>query len=61
VAVGAARQAAWALSGNAEPPAWSVGRSEAALYEADPTPQVRTRYAEVRELTAHRLGAERTS
>ena len=57
VAIGAARQAAWALSGSAEPPEWSVGRSEAALYEADPTPQVRTRYAEVRDLTAHRMDA----
>ena len=57
VAIGAARQAAWALSGSAEPPEWSVGRSEAALYEADPTPQVRTRYAEVRDLTAQRMDA----
>ena len=60
VAIGAARQAAWALSGDAEPPAWSVGRSEATVYEADPTPQVRARYAEVREMTAQRLVATQT-
>lgn len=58
VATGAARQAAWALSGSIEPPVWNVGRSEATMYEADPTPQVRTRYAEVRELTAQRLTAD---
>jgi xylulokinase len=57
VAIGAARQAAWVLSGDAEPPVWSVGRFESTVYEADPTPQVRTRYAEVRELTAPRLAA----
>jgi xylulokinase len=53
VANGAARQAAWVLAGTAEPPPWHVGRLES--YEATPTPAVRARYAEVRELTAPRL------
>jgi xylulokinase len=53
VADGAARQAAWVLSGSAEPPEWQVGRTE--TYEADPTPFVRERYAEVRDLTATQL------
>lgn len=53
VADGAARQAAWVLAGSAEPPAWQVGASQ--RFEADPTPSVRARYAEVRELTAPRL------
>jgi xylulokinase len=49
VADGAARQAAWALSGEPEPPAW--GLAGARVLEADPTPQVRARYAEVRGRT----------
>lgn len=49
VADGAARQAAWALSGEAEPPTWE--QAGARLLEADPAPQVRARYAEVRERT----------
>jgi len=49
VADGAARQAAWALSGDPEPPAWEP--AGARVLEADPTPQVRARYAEVRERT----------
>ncbi|MGW4642835.1 xylulokinase [Sphaerisporangium sp. NPDC004334] len=44
VADGAARQAAWLLSGTAEPPAWLAGEPE--VYEADPAPGVRSRYAE---------------
>jgi xylulokinase len=52
VADGASRQAAWALSGAAEPPSWPLSDSE--TYEAEPTPQVRARYAEVRALTARR-------
>jgi xylulokinase len=55
VADGAARQAAWVLAGGAEPPTWKVASSE--TYEADPTPAVRERYAEVREMTARRIGA----
>lgn len=54
VATGAARQAAWALAGTDRPPGWPMGSAGATLYEADPTPQVRSRYAEVRELTSHR-------
>lgn len=50
VADGAARQAAWALAGADEPPTWQTSSSE--LYEAPATPQVRERYAEVRDLTA---------
>jgi xylulokinase len=52
VADGAALQAAWVLAGGDEPPQWPLtgGRS----YEADPTPAVRSRYAEVQDLTAHR-------
>jgi len=48
VADGAARQAAWALSGAADPPAWSLG-SEPTLVEADPTPAVREAYAAARD------------
>lgn len=53
VADGAARQAAWVLSGAGEPPHWPVVGAE--VYEADPVPAVRERYAEVRELTAARI------
>jgi xylulokinase len=52
VADGAARQAAWTLSGDPVPPAWTLG--EVATYKADPEPAVRSRYAEVRDLTASR-------
>lgn len=52
VADGAARQAARVRSGAAEPPAWEAGGSS--VHEADPTPAVRERYAEVREMTATR-------
>ena len=57
VADGAARQAAWVLSGAAEPPAWD--RAGTQRYEADPVPAVRARYAEARELTLQRPGAVR--
>lgn len=46
VALGAARQAAWLLSGADAPPAWSTG--DAQSYEADPTPWVLDRYTEAR-------------
>lgn len=49
VALGAARQAAWALRGTPEPPSWQPPRTD--RYEADPVPAVRERYAEVRDLT----------
>jgi xylulokinase len=52
VADGAARQAAWVLAGGDEPPAWAAAGTT--RYEADPAPQVRERYAEVRELVAPR-------
>lgn len=50
VALGAARQAAWALSGAAEPPAWQ--QPETTVLEAEPTPHVREVYADLRERTA---------
>jgi xylulokinase len=46
VALGAARQAAWALSGAAAPPHWPVAAEEVA---AAATPQVHERYADVRQ------------
>jgi xylulokinase len=49
VAVGAARQAAWALSGSPQPPAWNLPPADE--YTADPAPAVLERYAEVRDLT----------
>jgi xylulokinase len=49
VADGAARQAAWVLSGADEPPVWNAGAVE--TYEAPVDPAVRARYAEVRDLT----------
>jgi xylulokinase len=57
VADGAARQAAWVLAGGDEPPAWPVGGAE--VYEADPAPGVRERYAEVRDMTARQLATDR--
>jgi xylulokinase len=50
VAVGAARQAAWALGGKADPPRWSSGR--ATTYEAESLESVRARYTEVCDMTA---------
>ena len=51
VADGAARQAAWVRSGEAEPPAWPVaGLDEVAV--AEPQPQVREAYAALRDATA---------
>jgi xylulokinase len=50
VALGAARQAAWALAGSAEPPTWST--REATVIRAEPTPHVREVYADLRERTA---------
>jgi xylulokinase len=52
VARGAARQAAWVLAGGAEPPVWPL--ADVVETEVAPTPEVRTRYAEVRDLTAPR-------
>jgi xylulokinase len=50
VARGAARQAAWALSGAAEPPQWPLPDEH--TYDAEPTPAVRQQYAELKERTA---------
>lgn len=49
VARGAARQAAWVLSGEPDPPAWDV--PTVAVLEADPAPEIRLRYADARDLT----------
>ncbi|GIG91565.1 xylulokinase [Plantactinospora endophytica] len=46
VADGAARQAAWVLTGGPRPPSWTVGQVE--TYEADAVPAVRERYAVAR-------------
>ncbi len=53
VADGAARQAAWVRAGSDQPPTWTAA-GEAEVREADPTPQVRARYAEARDLTVPR-------
>ncbi len=50
VALGAARQAAWALSGSAEPPAWAAPTSE--TFDAASTPLVREAYARLRDRTS---------
>ena len=50
VARGAARQAAWVLSGASEPPQWPM--PDQRTYEAEPTPDVRARYAELKDRTA---------
>jgi xylulokinase len=47
VARGAARQAAWALSGGAAPPAWPAVAS--ITFEAEPTPDVRSAYGRLRD------------
>jgi xylulokinase len=47
VARGAARQAAWALAGTPAPPPWPL--ADVRRYTADPTPQVRARYAALRD------------
>ena len=49
VALGAARQAAWALRGAPRPPAWKP--TPAHEYTADPAPAALERYAQVRDLT----------
>jgi xylulokinase len=50
VALGAARQAAWALSGAPEPPSWPLA-GLSADYTASPVPEVRERYAALRDAT----------
>lgn len=49
VALGAARQAAWALSESDRPPAWHPPPTDE--YTADPAPEVLAHYARVRDLT----------
>jgi len=49
VALGAARQAAWALRESPRPPAWKPPATDE--YTADPAPAVSERYAQVRDLT----------
>ncbi|MGJ7439822.1 xylulokinase [Aquipuribacter sp. MA13-6] len=53
VADGAARQAAWVLSGGAEPPAWRLQGEQTVTAEA--TPQVRERYAVAADKVVDRL------
>jgi xylulokinase len=48
VADGAARQAAWVLSGTADPPNWSATTAPTAIH-GHPAPQVREAYAEARD------------
>ncbi|MBW0114884.1 xylulokinase [Pseudonocardia abyssalis] len=55
VADGAARQAAWVLAGSAAPPVWEAADTES--FDASPTPAVRERYAQARDLTVPRVGA----
>lgn len=52
VADGAARQAAWVLSGLAQPPAWHLG--DTVTYTATPTPEVLTAYRARHQLFAPR-------
>ncbi|MGH3357469.1 MAG: xylulokinase [Nocardioidaceae bacterium] len=49
VALGAARQAAWALEGSERPPAWTVPAGD--VLDAEPCSQVRAAYAELRDRT----------
>jgi xylulokinase len=50
VANGAARQAAWALLGSAQPPQWNLG--EVQSVKASPTPEVLVNYRKLRDLSA---------
>jgi xylulokinase len=52
VADGAARQAAWVLSGDPEPPTWTADAGE--TFDGPPVPEVRARYSEVRAMTVDR-------
>jgi len=54
VALGAARQAAWALAGTLRPPAWP--RPLSRRYSGAPQPQVRDRYAALRAGTSSWAG-----
>jgi xylulokinase len=50
VALGAARQAAWALAGTSAPPAWPLPGHT--VLRGEPTPEVRDAYARLRDATA---------
>ncbi len=50
VAIGAARQAAWALAGTPEPPSWPAAPAQ--TFRAAPTPDVRRQYATLRDAAA---------
>lgn len=50
VALGAARQAAWALSGASEPPTWNV--ADSTRYEGEARPEIYERYVHTRDATA---------
>jgi xylulokinase len=52
VALGAARQAAWALAGGTEPPRWAVA---AHPVTAEPNEKVRQAYGEIRAKAANLL------
>jgi xylulokinase len=52
VADGAARQAAWVLAGGHEPPSWE--RAGTHVFEAEPAPSIRERFAHARDLTVPR-------
>jgi xylulokinase len=54
VAAGAARQAAWALTGGAQPPPWR--RRDVEVQPAGPTPEVMERYRRAAADVAARLG-----
>jgi xylulokinase len=49
VALGAARQAAWALAGSPHPPSWPAAAAQ--VFEAEPTPLVRRQYGVLRDAT----------
>ncbi|HEX3782215.1 MAG TPA: xylulokinase [Pseudonocardiaceae bacterium] len=55
VADGAARQAAWALSGAAEPPDWSRNPYQEHAGPTDRTTAIRQRYAQARDQVLNRL------
>jgi xylulokinase len=54
VALGAARQAAWALAGTAQPPSWP--RPLSRRYTGTPQPEVLERYAALRAGTSSWAG-----
>jgi xylulokinase len=59
VALGAARQAAWALAGTPAPPDWPPA-TPPARYEGDPQPGIRQRHAALRADTAAWLPGDRS-